>query len=192
MAERRSAHPYYLYDAIQAQPALIEKMFTRRASIERAPTPSRKRRGSFSSASAHRCTPRKSPKAGCANSPRGASWSAASNRSSWCTIPSRSTRDDAVVVITHTGTTTYSIEALRAALAAGALTIAITGEMSGEGVRGADFQIETCEQEISFAYTKSYTTALAAIALLLIARRRPAQAAAGRDAARGHRARPRT
>jgi glucosamine--fructose-6-phosphate aminotransferase (isomerizing) len=76
--------------------------------------------------------------------------------------------NDAVVVITHTGTTTYSVEALRQARAAGALTIAITGEMSGEGVRGADFQIETCEQEISFAYTKSYATALTAIALMIL------------------------
>src|SRR5271155_3128810 len=75
--------------------------------------------------------------------------------------------DDAVVVITHTGTTTASAEALRAARAAGALTVAITGRASGEGVRGADFHIETCEQEVSFAYTKSYTTALAALALLI-------------------------
>ena len=53
------------------------------------------------------------------------------------------------------------------ARAAGALTVAITGEMSGEGVRGADFQIETCAQEVAFAYTKSYTTALAALAILI-------------------------
>jgi glucosamine--fructose-6-phosphate aminotransferase (isomerizing) len=77
-------------------------------------------------------------------------------------------RDDAVVVITHTGTTTLSIEALRMARAAGALTVAITGEMSGEAVRGADFHLETCDQEASFAYTKSYTTALAAIAVLIL------------------------
>jgi len=39
--------------------------------------------------------------------------------------------------------------------------------MSGEGVHSADFQIETCEQEVAFAYTKSYTTALAALAILI-------------------------
>ena len=76
--------------------------------------------------------------------------------------------DDAVVVITHTGTTTASAEALRAAHAAGALTVAITGQASGEGVRRADFHLETCEQEVSFAYTKSYTTALAALAILIL------------------------
>lgn len=75
---------------------------------------------------------------------------------------------DAVLVITHTGTTTYSVEALRLARATGALTVAITGQTSGEGVRDADFHVETCEQEASFAYTKSYTAALAAIALLAV------------------------
>ena len=54
------------------------------------------------------------------------------------------------------------------ARAAGALTVAITGKMSGDGVRGAEFHIETCEQEIAFAYTKSYTTALVALALIAI------------------------
>ena len=168
MPERRTAHPYYLYDAIQAQPALIEKILSRRASIERAADAlAEKRRVLFVGI--------------------GTSFHAAQIAESWMRHftagrllvhfeqsfelvhhPIALIRDDAVIIITHTGTTTYSIEALRAARAAGALTIALTGEMSGEGVRGADFHIETCEQEISFAYTKSYTTALAAIALLLM------------------------
>jgi glutamine---fructose-6-phosphate transaminase (isomerizing) len=78
-------------------------------------------------------------------------------------------------VITHTGTTSASLAALRMAQAAGALTVAITGQMSpaasgssgGDGVRSADFHIQTCEQEVAFAYTKSYTTALAVLALLI-------------------------
>jgi glutamine---fructose-6-phosphate transaminase (isomerizing) len=168
MPERRTAHPYYLYDAIQAQPALLEKILARRAAIERAADAiAEKSRITFVGI--------------------GTSLHAAQIAESWMREftagrflvrfdqsfelvhhPIALTRDDAVIVITHTGTTTYSIEALRAARAAGALAIALTGEMSGEGVRGADFQIETCEQEISFAYTKSYTTALTAIALLLL------------------------
>ncbi len=83
---------------------------------------------------------------------------------------------DAVVVITHTGTTTASVAALRFARAAGALTIAITGELAsatgsattGAEIRDADFHIQTCDQEVSFAYTKSYTTALAALALMIL------------------------
>jgi glucosamine--fructose-6-phosphate aminotransferase (isomerizing) len=181
MPDRRTAHPYYLYDAIQAQPALIEKMLARRTSIERvADAIAEKERITFVGI--------------------GTSLHAAQIAESWMREftsgkflgrgeqsfelvhhPIAFTQKDAVVIITHTGTTTFSIEALRAARAAGALTIAITGEMSGEGVRGADFQIETCEQEISFAYTKSYTTALAAIALLIlrIAERRKILASAG-------------
>lgn len=168
MAERRSAHPYYLYEAIQAQPALIEKMLARRAPIERAADAiAEKERITFVGI--------------------GSSLHAAQIAESWMREftggrflahceqsfelvhhPVAFSHRDAVIIITHTGTTTWSIEALRVARAAGALTIALTGEMSGEGVRGADFQIETCEQEISFAYTKSYTTALAAIALLIL------------------------
>jgi glucosamine--fructose-6-phosphate aminotransferase (isomerizing) len=168
MPDRRSAHPYHLYEAIQAQPVLIEKILARRTAIERAADAiAEKERITFVGI--------------------GTSLHAAQIAECWMgeitdgrflarseqsfelvEHPIAFSRNDAVIIITHTGTTTFSIEALRAARAAGALTIAITGEMSGEGVRGADFQIETCEQEISFAYTKSYTTALAAIALLIL------------------------
>ena len=36
MPEPRKAHPYHLYEAIQAQPALIESVLARRAAIEKA------------------------------------------------------------------------------------------------------------------------------------------------------------
>ena len=36
MPEMRAAHPYYLYDAIHAQPVLVEKVLANRATIERA------------------------------------------------------------------------------------------------------------------------------------------------------------
>jgi glucosamine--fructose-6-phosphate aminotransferase (isomerizing) len=168
MPEPRKAHPYYLYDAIHAQPALIEKVLARRATIERAADAvAAKVRITFVGI--------------------GTSLHAAQLAEFWMRdrsagrirahfeqpfemvhYPVALDRDDAVVVITHTGTTTWSIEALRMARAAGALTVAITGEMSGEAVRGADFHLETCDQEASFAYTKSYTTALAAIAVLIL------------------------
>ena len=185
MPDRRSAHPYYLYEAIQAQPALIEKMLARRTSIERAADAiAEKERITF---------------VGIGTSLHAAQiaeiWMREFTAGKFLALAEQSfelvhhpiafSRNDAVIMITHTGTTTFSVEALRAARAAGAVTIAITGEMSGEGVRGADFQIETCEQEISFAYSKSYTTALAAIALLIlrIAERRKLLASAGLRAA---------
>jgi len=168
MPEPRKAHPYYLYDAIHAQASLIEKVLARRAAIERAADAvAAKERITFVGI--------------------GTSLHAAQLAEFWMRdrsagrirvhfeqpfemvhYPVALGRDDAVMVITHTGTTTWSIEALRMARAAGALTVAITGEMSGEAIRGADFHLETCDQEASFAYTKSYTTALAAIAILIL------------------------
>jgi glucosamine--fructose-6-phosphate aminotransferase (isomerizing) len=181
MPDRRTAHPYSLYDAIQAQPMLVEKMLTRRTSIERvADAIAEQERITFvgigtslHAAQIAECWMRQFT--------AGKFLALAEQSFELVHHPIAFNQKDAVVIITHTGTTTLSIEALRAARAAGALTIAITGEMSGEGVRGADFQIETCEQEISFAYTKSYTTALAAIALLIlrIAERRKLLASAG-------------
>jgi glutamine---fructose-6-phosphate transaminase (isomerizing) len=166
--EMRKAHPYYVYDAIQAQPELIEKVLQKRVAIERAADAiAEKERITFVGI--------------------GTSLHAARVAESWMRefsagrILARAEQSfelvhhpiafapsDAVIVITHTGTTTASVEALCIARAAGALTVAITGEASGEAVRGADFQIETCEQEVAFAYTKSYSTALAALALLII------------------------
>ena len=168
MPEPRKAHPYHLYDAIHAQPSLIEKILARRAAIERAADAvAAKERITFVGI--------------------GTSLHAAQLAEFWMRdrsaggirvhfeqpfelvhYPVALGRDDAVIVITHTGTTTWSIEALRMARAVGALTVAITGEMSGEAIRGADFHLETCDQEASFAYTKSYTTALATIALLIL------------------------
>ncbi|HXN19442.1 MAG TPA: SIS domain-containing protein [Candidatus Binatus sp.] len=166
--EMRKAHPYYVYDAVQAQPRLIERILQKKEAIEHvADAVAEKERITFVGI--------------------GTSWHAARVAESWMrefsagrlwahyeqsfelvNHPIAFTANDAVVVITHTGTTTASVEALRVARAAGALSVAITGEMSGEGVRGADFQIETCEQEVAFAYTKSYTTALAALAILVV------------------------
>jgi glucosamine--fructose-6-phosphate aminotransferase (isomerizing) len=168
MAEIRTAHPYYVYEAMFAQPELVERVLEQRAEIARvADFLAQKDRITFVGI--------------------GTSLNAARVAESWMREftggrflaqceqsfelvhhPIAFSARDAVIVITHTGTTSASIEALRMAREAGALTVAITGQMSGEGVRGADFQIQTCEQELAFAYTKSYTTALAVLALLIV------------------------
>src|SRR5580692_11963428 len=175
MPEMRTAHPYYVYEAIRAQPELIERVLAERAEIERAADAvARKERITFVGI--------------------GTSLHAARVAESWMRQftggrflahceqsfelvhhPIAFGAGDAVIVITHTGTTSASLAALRKARAAGALTVVVTGQLgglagsatSGEGVRGADFHIQTCEQEVAFAYTKSYTTALAVLALLI-------------------------
>ncbi|MBI3405254.1 MAG: SIS domain-containing protein [Acidobacteria bacterium] len=76
--------------------------------------------------------------------------------------------NDAVVLLSHRGVRNYSVEALARAKSAGAFTVAITGDTNGQGMRGADFVIPTCELETAFAHTKSYTSALAALALFAI------------------------
>jgi glucosamine--fructose-6-phosphate aminotransferase (isomerizing) len=165
--EMRKAHPYYVYDAIQAQPELIEKILQKREEIERAADAiAEKERITFVGigTSLHAARVAES---WTREFSAGRIWAHYEQSFELVHHPIAFTSKDAVVVITHTGTTTASVEALRMARAAGALTVAITGEMSGEGVRGADFQIQTCEQEVAFAYTKSYTTALAALAILI-------------------------
>jgi len=167
MPEMRTAHPYYVYEAIHEQPELIERLLGQRAEIERAADAvARKERITFVGI--------------------GTSLHAARVAESWMREftgghflaqceqsfelvhhPIAFGANDAVIVITHTGSTTASLEALRMARAAGATTVVITGQMSGDGVRGADFHIQTCDQEVAFAYTKSYTTALAVLALLI-------------------------
>jgi glutamine---fructose-6-phosphate transaminase (isomerizing) len=68
---------------------------------------------------------------------------------------------DAVVVLTHTGETAYAQASRRRALEAGAETVSITAE----GV-GWPEAIETGAKEGSHTYTRSYTSALAVLALM--------------------------
>src|ERR1700721_591428 len=164
--EMRRGPPYYVYDAIQAQPELIEKILEKREEIERAADAiAEKERITFVGigTSLHAARVAES---WTREFSAGRIWAHYEQAFELVHHPIAFTSKDAVVVITHTGTTTASIEALRMARASGALTVAITGKSSGEGLRGADFQIETWEQELAFAYTKSYTTALAVLALV--------------------------
>ncbi len=171
MPEMRTTHPYYVYEAIHAQPELIVRVLAQRAEIERAADAvAQKERITFvgigtslHAARVAECWLREFT---------GGRFLAHCEQSfELVHHPIAFGAGDAVIVITHTGTTSASLEALRMARAAGALTVVVTGQMSGprsgEGVRGADFHIQTCEQEVAFAYTKSYTTALAVLALLI-------------------------
>ena len=166
MAETRTGHPYHAYEAILAQPGLIDLVLAQREAIERAAqAAAQKERVTFvgigTSLNAARVA-----ESWLREFSGGRVWAHAEQSFEFVHHPIALSASDAVIVITHTGTTTASVEALRMAGAAGALTVAITGKMSGDGVRGADFQIDTCEQELAFAYTKSYTTALAALAII--------------------------
>jgi glucosamine--fructose-6-phosphate aminotransferase (isomerizing) len=78
--------------------------------------------------------------------------------------PPRLGADDAVIVISHTATTTFARQAREDALAAGARVVSITGE--GKGWPEA---IEAAPPERSETYTASYLAALLVLARLTAA-----------------------
>lgn len=70
------------------------------------------------------------------------------------------------IVVSHRGTKRYSLEALRKAKAGGGVGVVVTGKGSGDGLAIADFTLRTVDQESSAAHTVSYTCALALLAAL--------------------------
>ena len=167
----RHEHPYLLYDAILQQPALIEQaLAANREKISRA-VDAAAGRSRFIFVGV------------------GTSYHGALTAERWMRQQSAGRADaraeeafelvhsplarglgDVVAVLTHTGGTRNSLEILRYARAAGALTLAVTGEV-GVGASPfpeTDFHFVTGEREVTFAYTKSYTSAMALVALLVI------------------------
>jgi glutamine---fructose-6-phosphate transaminase (isomerizing) len=71
---------------------------------------------------------------------------------------------DGIVVITHTGETSYALAARALAFSAGLQTVTI----SREGL-GMNDSIETCPRETSETYTVSYTTTLLVLGMLAAA-----------------------
>lgn len=169
MTENRSAHPYHMYDAIRAQPDRVARVLeSQRDAIARAAEAAApKQRLLFAGIGT-------SLHAACVGEHFLRHLSAGRARAQveqsfeLVHYPLALSSADALIVASHRGWKNFSVEAVRRAKAAGALTIAVTGLDGGDGIRAADFVIPTCEQELSFAHTKSYTTALAALALLAI------------------------
>jgi glutamine---fructose-6-phosphate transaminase (isomerizing) len=168
MPEPRKAHPYHMYQAIFDQPALIESVLAQRVGIDRmADAVAEKKRITFVGigTSLHAARVAES---WLREFTGGRCWAHVEQSFELVHHPVAWTAEDAVFVITHTGTTSASMDALRVAQKAGAFTIAITGQVNNDEIRSAGFHIETCEQEIPFAYTKSYTTALTVLALAVV------------------------
>ena len=166
---KRTAHPYHMYEAIQQQPELIARLLqAERAVIERAADAAASRQRfilvgigtSYHAAQVGEHFLRYLT--------GGRATALVEQSFELVHYPLALGRDDAVIAISHRGWKNYSIQAVQRARAAGALTIAVTGREGGDGIRAADFVLTTCEQEASFAHTKSYTTALAVLAVLAI------------------------
>ncbi len=168
--EVRLGHPYFMYDAIMRQPQAMEEMLRKHASQVQpvAAELARKKRVHLVGI--------------------GTSWHAALIARHWfkkfagatlsveawhsfefCSYPPALDGDDAVIVISHRGTKTYSFLALETAKSRGAYTAAITSTDPGPRITVADAQFTTVEQERSSAFTVSYTSALMVLAMLAAA-----------------------
>ena len=167
--EKRAAHPYHMYDAIRQQPDRVAQVLSgQRALVERAAGAAAMRDRLLFVGIGTSYHAAQIGEQFLRNLTSGRATAHVEQSFELVHYPLALGADDAAVAISHRGWKNYSVQAVRAAKAAGALTIAITGRDGGEGIRAADFVIPTCEQEVSFAHTKSYTTALAALALLAL------------------------
>lgn len=168
-AEPRTTHPFHMYDAILAQPDRIARVLStqRDAILRAADVAAAKKRILFAGigTSGHAAT---LGEFFLRHLTAGRSLARPLQSFEQVHYPLALNPDDAFVVCSHRGWKNFSVQALAAAKKSGALTIAITGEDGGDGIRQADHVIITCEQEISFAHTKSYTAALSALALFAL------------------------
>lgn len=172
-SKRRAGHPYFMFDAISAQPAVIADVLARNrdkiAALARA-------LGAKSSLTL----------AGIGTSLNGALygeyWMRTVGR--LASVRAASSFDvvaygpkpapgGALLVLSHRGWKRYSARAVAEAKAAGILTAAICGQGPDEGARQADHLMLTTEQEQSAAHTKSLTTAMAVLFALALEMRGP-------------------
>ena len=163
----RGEPPYFMYDAIQYQPQAVEEMLRKHGtSAQRvAANVARKRRlhvvgigTSWHAALVAEHWFRRF----CAGSMEVQAW----HSFEFCSYPPRLSDADAVIVISHRGTKTYSFLALEMAKAAGSYTVSITSNDPGPRILVADAVLNTVDQERSAAFTVSYTAALTVLALL--------------------------
>ena len=168
--EVRQGHPYFMYDAIMAQPEAIQAMLRQHpAQAQEVASVAVKKRRLYLVGI-------------------GTSWHAALVAGHWfrrfapgtvsvqswhsfefCAYPPELGADDAVIVISHRGTKTYSYLALEMAKASGAYTVSITSTDPGPRIQVGDVVLNTVEPERSAAFTVSYTSAMTVLALLATA-----------------------
>ena len=165
--EIRQAHPYFMYDSITGQPEAMARMLERHGDAARE-------------VAATLATKRNIYIVGI-----GTSWHAVLVAEHWfrrfagpniqvqgwhsfefCGYPPPLGADDAVIIISHRGTKTYSFLALELAKERGAYTVAVTSTDPGPRLQVADISLHTVTPEKSSAFTISYTAALTVLAML--------------------------
>lgn len=165
----RTGHPYLLHDAMHAQPGCIGRFLReRRALVEQAAAAaaSRHRIMLLGTGSSHHAAQigeyflrHFSP----------TSTAVVEQSFEQVHYPRGFHRNDIAIFLSHRGAKNHTVQAMTAAQTAGALAIGICGDPVSQEMQRAEFAIPTCELETCFVHTKSYTTALAALALFAIA-----------------------
>lgn len=169
MAQVRRAHPYHMYDAIRQQPDRVAEVLANDSElIERAADATAARRRLIFAGIGTSYHAAQIGAHFLRHLTGGRAAVTVEQSFEQVRYPLALGPHDAMIAISHRGTKSFSVQALEAARAAGALTIAVTSRAAGAGMTGADFVLPTCELEDSFAHTKSFTTALAALAALAI------------------------
>ena len=166
LSQERTGHPYHMHDAIMAQPQAIARVISEeRENVQRLAELVR------GSARVHVVG-------------IGTSWHAALigedllmnlggrrdarawNSFEFCARPPALGDDDAVIVLSHRGTKTYSARSLERAHESGAATGLLTGVGSDARRELANVVVETSEPDPSSAFTISHTAALTALTML--------------------------
>ena len=164
--ETRTAHPYHMHDSISDQPEAIAQVLQTQgdAAQDLADRISRVDRvhivGIGTSWHASLIGEQLLREVGGRQDAR--AWNSFEFRA----YPPTLTGQDLVVVMAHTGTTTYSNESLAFARRSGAVTALVTGLDSKADLNLADLVLRTSYGERSAAYTISHTAAMTCLAMV--------------------------
>ena len=168
LSERRAAHPYHMHDAIMGQPQAIARVISDERDNVRAVADLVRAASRVHIVGI------------------GTSWHAALigeyflrteagredarawNSFEFCDRPPSLSGDDAVIVLSHRGTKTYSARALEYAHGSEATTALLTGIGSDARRDLANAVVETSLIDPSSAFTISHTSAIAALAMLAV------------------------
>lgn len=163
---KRSTHPYFMYDAIHGQPDAINRVLDEEAAgVRRLASrleASKRIHIVGIGTSWHASLVGEHMLRTVAGRDDARTW----NAFEFWANPPRLDSDDAVIVMSHRGSKRYSAHALQIARAAGAATGLITGLDSSATSDVADVILRTSPQEQSSAFTISHTTAMTLLAML--------------------------
>jgi glucosamine--fructose-6-phosphate aminotransferase (isomerizing) len=162
----RTAHPYFMYDMIQGQPQAIARVLNEEAdvigSLARSLNSAERIHVVGIGTSWHASLVGEFLLRTVGGRGDARAW----NSFEFCAYPPELTREDAVLVMTHRGTKTYSARALELAKSGGAQTAVFSGIDSDARTDLAYAVVRTSIPEKSSAFTISHTAAMTALAML--------------------------